>query len=163
MSQEKYLELVDFMSPFQRMIDAISLSEANEVGDLPDDRLTPPLVALRDFIKEKLSANIQAYRTAAAEVVARYLDEEDVEAILAYNKSAAGQKLMAVSLEMQRDVMHAAAKWRHETLEAHQSEMKELIGVVDPAPAPIEEAGTEKVAAGDGWTEIDAPPTDDAA
>jgi hypothetical protein len=165
--REKALEMIELLvGPFEKMLDNIALYEAGESALLPDDELPQPMVELRNFIKEQLTAARAGYEDAVAEVIARYLTEEEVDVILAYNKSAAGQKLKSNDRLMQRDFMVASSKWRNATLEAHQGKMKALLGVVEPAPAPIPEATTERVSAtednDDGWKEIDASPDDGA-
>jgi hypothetical protein len=165
--REKALEMVDMLvGPFENMLANIAVHETGENGLLPDDQLPQPLVELRNFIREQLTAARSGYEDAIAEVVAQYLTEGEVDTVLAFNKSEAGQKMRVGSRLMQRDFMIASAKWRNAVLEAHQGKMKILLGVVEPAPAPIPEARTEKVSetegSDDGWKEIDATP-DDAA
>lgn len=165
--REKALEMVAMLvGPFENMLGNIALYEAGEDGLLPDEQLPQPLVELRNFIKEQLTAARAGYDDAVVEVIAQYLTEEEIDTVLAFNKSTAGQKLRGSDRLMQRDFMIASTKWRNSVLEAHQDKMKALLGVVEPAPAPIPEATTEKMSAtednDDGWKEIDASP-DDAA
>jgi hypothetical protein len=156
--REKSLEMVELLvSPFQKMIDSIAMSEAGVAGVLPDEQLTPPLIALRDVIRAKLTEERAGYEDGAARVIESYLTENEVDQILAFNKSAVGQKLLGCHMQMQRDFMNMTAEWRYKALEAHQEEMKKILCVVEPAPAPIPEASTEKVES-DGWEEITAHP-----
>jgi hypothetical protein len=101
--------------------------------------------------------------------VEKYLTEEDVDAVLAWNASPTAKKMRdicGINGPVQRDFVEAAAKWRYETLEKHQDEVKKLLLIVEPTPAPIPEASAAPVGAGgdddlSGWEEMNPP--DDAA
>jgi hypothetical protein len=136
----KILEMIDLLvSPFDAVIDGVAVDGMEGVEP---DLVPEPVQQMVTFIKEKLGANRAGYEDAMVAVVEKYLAEEDVDAVLAFNKSATGTKLRGVQQALQDDLMIASANWRNSTLEPHVEEVKRMIGATEPAPAPLEEAPT---------------------
>lgn len=140
--REKTLEMASLLiAPFEKMIDSASFVDGFE--DVPHDLTPEPIRNLVTLIKEKLSEARTGYEDAIVEVISRYLTEDDVDVILAFNKSTAGQKLLAVNVKIQADLNESTGKWRNATLEPHLEEVKRVIGATEPAEADIPAAVVE--------------------
>ncbi len=132
--RQKILEMFEMLvTPFDKMIDGIAIDGMEGVEA---DLVPEPVQLVLALIKEKLTANRAAFEDGVVEIVQRYLTEEDVDTIIAFNKSAGGSKLRDCFGKIQDELSEAAGKWRNDTLEPHQDEVKRMLGAVEPSPAP---------------------------
>ncbi len=130
--REKILEMVAILvCPFDQMIADTKL---DGLEDVPSELIPAPAQKLLTFIKEKFTANRIGYEDAIVAVVEKHLTENDVESILAFNKSAVGRKLRSLNMQIQNDLSDANISWRNSTMESHIEEFRELAGVTEPAP-----------------------------
>lgn len=135
--RKKILEMLDMLvSTFDNVIGSVAV---DGMEGIEPDLIPEPVLQMQTFVKEKLGANRAGYEDAMVAVVEKYLTEEDVDAILAFNKSPSGTKLRGLIAGLQDDIMIAAANWRNSTLEPHVEEVKRMLGATEPAPAPPEE------------------------
>lgn len=129
----KVLEMVDLLAgSFEKMTGDIAI-EGLEGVDLKD--YPQPIRELRDFISSKLSAARESYEEVAVSVVSKYFTEEDIDAVIAYNKSEAGQKMRKFTLAAQNEFVDEVRKWRNTTLEPYAEDVKRMLGVVEPVAA----------------------------
>lgn len=128
--KEKALEMVGcLVGSFEKMIDSIAVTGIEGVApaDYPE-----PIKNLKSFICEKLTAARDGYEDGITKTVSKHLTEDEIDTVIAFNKSTAGRKMRELNEVMQADFMEATGKWRNATLEPYQEEIKQLLGVVEP-------------------------------
>ena len=132
MMREKILKYMSLtMVSFEQNIDGIAEQFRTAFGAV--DGLAPEAAEAVRVISDKLRERVPLVEDQVIAIFEQHLDENDLDALIAWHESPAAQKFASVAPALQEAIGEATGNWLFENQKIIEPEWQRLLGTPDAA------------------------------